>query len=61
MRTYDYVDEFNLQYGALRGTAWKWLDLPALFATILHRWQNILSVEYFTVRVLCKPDDQSRL
>ena len=35
MRTYVYVDGFNLYYEALRGTAWKWLDLPALFATIL--------------------------
>ena len=29
MRTFVYVDGFNLYYGVLRGTAWKWLDLPS--------------------------------
>ena len=35
MRTFVYVDGFNLYYGALKGTPWKWLDLPALFAKVL--------------------------
>ena len=30
MRTFIYADGFNLYYGALKGTAWKWLDLPTL-------------------------------
>ena len=30
MRTVVYVDGFNLYYGALKGTSWKWLDLVAL-------------------------------
>ena len=30
MRTFVYVDGFNLYYGALKSTPWKWLDLPAL-------------------------------
>ncbi len=34
MRTYIYVDGFNLYYGALKGTAWKWLDL----LVILPHW-----------------------
>lgn len=39
MRTFVYVDGFNLYYGALKGKPWKWLDLPALFATVLQpRW-----------------------
>ena len=29
MRTFVYVDGFNLYYGVLKGTPWKWLDLPA--------------------------------
>ena len=35
MRTYIYVDGFNLYYGALKGTAWKWLDMSALLAKVL--------------------------
>ena len=60
MRTFVYVDGFNLYYGALRGTAWKWLDLPALFSTILQSRHNILSVKYFTARVSGRPVDQSQ-
>lgn len=29
MKTHVYVDGFNLYYGALRGTAFKWLDISA--------------------------------
>jgi len=35
MRTYVYVDGFNLYYSALKNTPYKWLDLRALFARIL--------------------------
>jgi hypothetical protein len=34
-RTIVYVDGFNLYYGALRGTRFKWLDLSALFQKVL--------------------------
>lgn len=30
-----YIDGYNLYYGRLRGTEFKWLDLPALFDQIL--------------------------
>ena len=60
MRTYVYVDGFNLYYGALKDTAWKWIDLPAMFATILQPRHDILSVKYFTARLSGRPDDQSK-
>ena len=60
MRTYVYVDGFNLYYGALKGTAWKWLDLPALFAEVLQPHHDILAVKYFTARVSGTPADQSK-
>ena len=47
MRTFVYVDGFNLFYGALKGTSWKWLDLPALFAKVLQPHHDILTVKYF--------------
>ena len=30
MRTFIYVDGFNLYYGALKGTPWRWLDPVAM-------------------------------
>ena len=60
MRTFVYVDGFNLYYGALKGTSWKWLDLPALFAKVLQPHHNILTVKYFTARVSATPADQSK-
>ena len=60
MRTFVYVDGFNLYYGALKGTPWKWLDLPALFAKVLQPYHDILAVKYFTARVSGTPGDPSK-
>ena len=60
MRTYAYVDGFNLYYGALKGTAWKWLELPALLAKILQPQHGILTVKYFTARVSGTSADPSK-
>ncbi|MCY4591623.1 MAG: NYN domain-containing protein [Alphaproteobacteria bacterium] len=60
MRTFVYVDGFNLYYGALKGTPWKWLDLPALFARVLQPHHDILKVKYYTARVSGTPSDQSK-
>ena len=60
MRAFIYVDGFNFYYGALKGTAWKWLDLPALFAKVLQPHHDILAVKYFTARVSGTPADQSK-
>ena len=51
MRTVIYVDGFNLYYRALKGTRWKWLDLPALFEQVLKPHHDILAVKYFTAKV----------
>lgn len=34
MLTTIYIDGFNLYYGALKGTPYKWLDIVKLFSTI---------------------------
>ena len=60
MRTFVYVDGFNLYYGALEGTPWKWLDLPALFAKVLQPHHDIPTVKYFTARVSGTPADPSK-
>ena len=55
MRTFVYVDGFNLYYGALKGTPFKWLDLVALFGKVLQPRHDILKVKYFTARVSGTP------
>lgn len=56
MRTNVYVDGFNLYYGALKGTPYRWLDLAALCRRILPR-DIIHRIRYFTARVTARPDD----
>ena len=58
MRTFVYVDGFNLYYGALKGTSWKWLDLVVLFQKVLRQHHEILAIKYFTARVSATPADQ---
>ncbi|HEX7053562.1 MAG TPA: NYN domain-containing protein [Burkholderiales bacterium] len=57
MRTYVYVDGFNLYYGSLKGTSHKWLDLKALFSKILRPENDIQKIKYFTARVSARPDN----
>ena len=60
MRTYIYVDGFNLYYGALKGSPWKWLDLVALFQRILQPKNQIVAVKYFTAKVSATHNDLSK-
>lgn len=57
LRTIAYVDGYNLYYGRLSNTPYKWLDLKKLIAEIL-RVQNpvyeLLEVKYFTSPVLAR-------
>ncbi len=57
MRTFVYVDGFNLYYGALRGTPYRWLDMKALFQRILNPAHQILQIRYFTARITARPGD----
>lgn len=49
-----YVDGLNLYYGALRGTAHKWLDIEKLCRRLLPR-DTIVGIKYFTARVTDTP------
>src|SRR5438046_9627545 len=49
-RTIVYIDGFNLYYGAVRGSAHKWLNLPRFFQ-LLRPHDNIVKVHYFTALV----------
>nr|WP_275590701.1 NYN domain-containing protein [Pseudomonas sp. DP-17] len=61
VRTAFFVDGYNLFYGLLAGTPFKWLDLPALLQHVLQVQQpesQTTSISYFTAGV--KPNLASR-
>ncbi len=54
MDTIIYIDGYNLYYGRLRHTSYKWLDPFELFQTILkvqNPSSNIVKIKYFTAPV----------
>ena len=56
-RTIIYIDGFNLYYGALKGTKFKWLDLQTLFQKLLGDHHTITEIKYFTARVSARDSD----
>ncbi len=56
MRTFVYVDGFNLYYRALRHTPYRWLDLSKLTALLLPK-DNIQRIHYYTARITARPND----
>lgn len=56
LRTIVYVDGYNLYYSRLKGTPYKWLDIPALFRDRIVTPQNpaseVVKVKYFTSPVM---------
>jgi uncharacterized LabA/DUF88 family protein len=59
VRTYVYVDGFNLYYGAVRGTPYKWLNIRRL-SELLLPGHSIEAVKYFTARVSARKDDPQK-
>ncbi len=57
MKTNVYVDGFNLYYGAVKGTSFKWLDLGKL-CTFLLPGDKIGRIRYFTARIQPRDDPQ---
>jgi hypothetical protein len=56
MITNFYIDAFNLYYGCLKGTAFKWLDLHR-FCELHFPTDSILEIHYCTARVKPRPAD----
>jgi hypothetical protein len=53
-KVYVYVDGFNLYYGALKSTPYRWLNISALCAAMLPGDQ-IAAIRYFTATVSARP------
>jgi len=58
MPTKIYIDGFNLYYGAVRGTRYKWLDIGQLCRKLVPGDQ-IRRIRYFTAIVAALPHDPS--
>lgn len=56
MKTVVYVDGFNLYYGAVKGTPYKWLNIKALCQALLPKNQ-IVKIKYFTALVTARSSD----
>lgn len=54
--SYGYVDGFNLYYGAVKGTPYKWLNISRMVQLLLPR-NKILKIKYFTALVNSRPQD----
>lgn len=60
MKTNVYVDGFNLYYGCLRNSPYRWLDVRKLVKVMLPR-AEIVRIRYFTALVKPTPDDPNKL
>ena len=50
-KTIAYIDGYNLYYGLLKGTKFKWLDMVALVKGMLRADHELVKVRYFTAPV----------
>lgn len=57
LKTNVYVDGFNLYYGCLKGTPYKWLNLLELCRLSLPAHYHINRIRYFTALVRPRPSD----
>jgi uncharacterized LabA/DUF88 family protein len=58
-RTFVYVDGFNLYYGAVKGTPFRWLNIRRLCELLLPH-HSVSSIKYFTARVSARGDDPDK-
>lgn len=61
VRTNVYVDGFNLYYGSVKGTPYKWLNIAELCRRLLPAHYQIHRIRYFTALVQPRPDDPHQL
>lgn len=59
MKTTVYVDGFNLYYGAVKGTPYKWLNLDTLCRLLLPN-NPITKIKYFTAIVSARANDPDK-
>lgn len=55
-KTNVYIDGFNLYYGAIKGTPYRWLDIGKFCQLMLPK-NTIQAIKYFTALVTPRPHD----
>lgn len=60
LRTAIYIDGFNLYFGALKDTEYRWLDLKKLCQNILQPHNEIITIKYFTAYVSARGANQDK-
>jgi hypothetical protein len=56
LTAYVYVDGFNLFYGSLKKTGYKWLDVNKLLGFYFPKY-NIQKIKYFSAITKARKDD----
>ena len=59
MNTWVFVDGFNLYYGAVKDTPYKWLDVRRM-VTLLLPGHQITKIKYFTARLSVRDDNPNK-
>lgn len=59
MKVNVYIDGFNLYYGSLKNTPYKWLNLLTM-SQLLFPQDRISKIKYFTARVSARPSDRDQ-
>jgi len=59
MKTIVYVDGFNLYYGSVKDTPYKWLNIHRMCELLLPNNQ-IVGMKYFTAKVFSRKDDPQK-
>jgi hypothetical protein len=58
-RTIVYIDSFNLYYGCLKHTPYRWLNVEQM-CTLLLPDHHILAIKYYTARIKPPADDPDK-
>lgn len=58
-KTHIYIDAFNLYYGCLKNTPYRWLNILSMCQSLLPN-DNIGALKYFTARVSARPNDPNQ-
>jgi len=59
VKTIVYVDGFNLYYGSVKDTPYKWLNIARMVELLLPN-DNIICIKYFTAKVFSRSSDPQK-
>ena len=60
MRTQVYIDGFNLYYGSVKNTPYKWLNVKRMCELLLPSQCKIVGIKYFTAKVHSSKKDPQK-